>query len=392
MNKYVFVLGKNKGLSLAEIFTIFNEKKCDLLNKIAIFDLKEEEGDVKEAINILGGTIKIGKIEKTLKGEELEEEIPKLVYKNFKEKNFFGKCVFGFSSFSGLKIDYKNLGIKTKQFLKEKGLNSRWINLAGRVDETAVSYHNKLDKEKGVEFLIIKNNDKYLIIKIIALQPFVSFSDRDYGRPSRDSLSGMLPPKLAKIMLNLAKADKDKVVLDPFCGSGTVASEAAFMHIKNIFASDISEKAILDTEKNLKWLEEKYNKNISGVEIKKLDASVLNRNNFSKKIDIIVTEPYLGPQRGQVDVLKTKKELEELYSDFLQAVKDILNKTFRIVMVWPIFNPEKKSVFLEPNFNGYKIINFPFLDNLKIATFRGTQVYGRPGQKIWREIVILEKK
>ncbi|NCD00632.1 methyltransferase domain-containing protein [bacterium] len=393
MNKYVFVLGKNKGLSLAEIFTVFNKDKCDLLDQVAILDLEKNLEEVKEKINVLGGTIKIGRVIKILKKTELEKDLPDLIYENFKNRKITGKCIFGISSFSDLKINYKNLGIKIKQYLKDKGMSSRWVNLAGKITDSAVSYHNKLDKSKGLEIFLIKNsNGDYLVSEVFAIQPFISFSDRDYGRPSRDSLSGMLPPKLAKIMLNLAKSNKNSVVLDPFCGSGTVINEALFMGVKKVFGSDISEKAVFDTKNNLKWFADKYNKDVFNVEIKRLDASILSKNNFLDKIDVIVTEPYLGPQRGRVDISQTKKELEKLYSNFLQSALKILEKNSRIVMVWPIFKPEKKSVFLEPNFKGYKIIKYSFLNKNRLASFRGTQIYGRSGQKIWREIVVLEKE
>lgn len=51
---------------------------------------------------------------------------------------------------------------------------------------------------------------------------------------------------------------------------------------------------------------------------------------------------------------------------------------------------------LNPNLNGFTIIN-PIPANLRKniwlnLTDRGTIIYGREGQKIWREIVILEKQ
>ena len=35
------------------------------------------------------------------------------------------------------------------------------------------------------------------------MQDFEQWGARDYGRPSRDAVRGMLPPKLARMMVNL---------------------------------------------------------------------------------------------------------------------------------------------------------------------------------------------
>ena len=82
-----------------------------------------------------------------------------------------------------------------------------------------------------------------------AVQPFEQFSARDFGRPGRDDLSGMLPPKLAIIMINLAQTPLNSILLDPFCGSGTILSEAVLLGYTNLIGTDISEKAIADSKK-----------------------------------------------------------------------------------------------------------------------------------------------
>jgi hypothetical protein len=64
-------------------------------------------------------------------------------------------------------------------------------------------------------------------------------------------------------------------------------------------------------------------------------------------------------------------------------------------MVWPVFQVTSSPIFLNPDLTGFKIIN-PIPENLKTNIFikltaRNTMVYGREQQKIWREIVVLEK-
>ena len=64
-------------------------------------------------------------------------------------------------------------------------------------------------------------------------------------------------------------------------------------------------------------------------------------------------------------------------------------------MIWPIFLHHEKKIFLDPNLNNLQItkaIPEDFLqdNNLKLS-FRNTIHYGREGQKVWREIVVLCK-
>ena len=86
-----------------------------------------------------------------------------------------------------------------------------------------------------------------------AIQPIESLGERDFGRPYRDAKSGMLPPKLAMMMINLAGQSLGATILDPFCGSGTILMEAATIGYTNLMGSDISPKAIDDTRQNFAW-------------------------------------------------------------------------------------------------------------------------------------------
>ena len=239
------------------------------------------------------------------------------------------------------------------------------------------------------------------------MQPFKELSFRDYERPAKDSRSGMLPPKLAQIMINLSKVKKEATLLDPFCGSGTVLMEGLLMEIKKVIGSDISEKAIADTNKNTDWVIRKFELENPNYTTKVKDATELSAFIDPDSIDAIVTEPFLGPQRGDHEIRKVKQELEALYSDTIKEFKKILKKDGRIVMLWPAFTSNKEMRItnskssrtdletITPDFTGFKIVN-PLPEDLKspkiTTTDRDTIIYGREGQRVWREIVILEHK
>lgn len=155
----------------------------------------------------------------------------------------------------------------------------------------------------------------------MAVQPFKELSFRDYGRPARDDKSGMLPPKLAQIMINLSGANPDRAALDPFCGSGTILTEAMLMGFKNIIGSDISGKALRDTKDNIAWIQSKFQISNFNFQLFNSGAARISEHTAPNSIDAIITEPYLGPQRGQFEISKTAKNLEQLYSESLAEFK-----------------------------------------------------------------------
>lgn len=393
--KYFFILGNNPTLSVAEISAIFCTAKGELISKDIFVLETEKEIDAKEIIKKMGGVIKIGIIEDEIRSEkEIKRGVEKILNKKAKE----GKFHFGFSNYNLGKINIKKLGMETKKYLKEKNISCRWVVSREKTLSSVVVEQNKLTRN-GAEIILFQNEEKIFIGHTLAVQPFKELSKRDYGRPGRDDLSGMLPPKLAQIMINLATKTQsvaslqDIILLDPFCGSGTVLTESLLMGFENLIGADNSSKAIKDTEENIKWISQKHNLENANIELH--EVSVENISKFVKEnsVDAVVTEPYLGPQRGKLDTKKITDELALLYSKGLKEFKKILKPEARIVMIFPVFFNKE---FINPDLKDYEIIN-PIpknLQNSKIIqlTKRNTIIYGRPGQKVWREIIILELK
>lgn len=473
--KYFFILGKNPTLSIAEISAVFADARNGEIadKKVFIFETKKKI-DAGRIIKKMGGIIKIGLVE-----SEVEENSGALlkIMQEITRPSEKGKFNFGISDYSGRKINLKILGMKIKKYLRQQGVSCRWVTSREPTLSSVVVEQNGLTKE-GVEFVLIKSPqmggktppphislnkslpalhaqswqaggaEGILVGRTMAVQPFKELSRRDYGRPARDEYSGMLPPKLAQIMINMAittsprqfdgqvwqERDRDKIIiLDPFCGSGTILTEAMLMGYKNLIGSDVSKKAIEDTKKNIEWTAKNFpaspadgQLSIPDFQLFNIRADQISKSIKPNSVDAIVTEPYLGPQRGKMDIAKIKKELEALYSKSLSEFKKILKPGGRIVMVWPAFvlpfvgasadakalvdksagekisagEPIfKKNRFdlqrLSPNLNGLKIIN-PIPENLRKndiikLTEKNTIIYGREGQKVWREIVILKK-
>jgi tRNA G10 N-methylase Trm11 len=408
--RYFFILGSNPTLSLAELAAVFNHGRFSLIQKnIAILEVDYE---IKaNLIKKIGGVIKFGLIHNEL-NSLVAKDILKAISIFGQPEKIETKFNFGISFYGKSKINLKVLGMEFKKLLKQSSINSRWVISREPTLSSVVVEQNKLVTDRGVEIVMIEFNKKLFLGKTLAVQPFKELSFRDYGRPARDDYSGMLPPKLAQIMINLSGADTDKTILDPFCGSGTIITEAMLMGYDRIIGSDISNKAITNTKTNIEWIEKNYKIQNTKCKILNSDAMQISEQIQPNSIDAIITEPYLGPQRGGFEIYKIIKELESLYSKSLLEFKKILKPNGKIIIIWPVFQKIPLSLresssdrgnltntgitgSLNPDIAGFKIIN-PVPENLQKNIFikltaRNTIVYGREGQKVWREIVMLEK-
>ncbi len=384
-----FITGSFPELSAAEIAAVLNLKTVDYSFNPPLFIVDKIESNlVTELINRLGGTVKIAyQKNETNNEDELISEIVNIL----EQKE--GKVVFGLNYYNigtdqTKKGDVEFWGKSIKKILREKGKSSRYIYKNESTLSSATVLHNNLIK-KGADIIIAQNQNKYLIAETVALQPFEDWGRRDFGRPSRDDFSGMLPPKIARIMINLAVTDPtNKILLDPFCGSGTIISEAALMNFKKIIGSDVSNKAIQDTKNNLKWLKKYYTINTDNIEIKQLDVSELSK--YTQSADAIITEPYLGPPRNGRETLnelkKTSSELKALYLKTLEQFEKILSPHGTIIMVIPCFRYKGQwiNIDLTKELKKIGLVTDPLIKT-KSRQY-DFLLYARANQRVGREI------
>jgi len=430
--KYFFILGKNYLLSTAEILNLLDFQEIryvvkDLSTKVLILEIKDKF-TAKEFLSRLGGTVKVGQVLPS------KFELADLVEIVAKEKS--GKINFGFSVYlkednvkpkrvKDLRFKIKDLSIKIKQNLREGGRSVRWVVSRDKNLSSVVVKTNKLI-ETGAEIVLLVGQRDLLVGQTLAVQEFEEYSSRDYGREYRDAKSGMIPPKLAKMMINLAGVPLSGKILDPFCGSGTVLQEALLIGCKDVLGSDISEKAVHDSRENLRWLLEKFQMSnvkcqtnskfqMSNVksEVQKIDVVKLSDNIKRNSIDAIVTEPYLGPSHLKrvkrieriSELGAIKKELVELYTKAFIEFKKVLKPGGRVVMVWPAWrvggnrwkgsSKNSEKITYLPMINqvidmGFKKVNILPKDvisdfNIK-QNERKTLIYSRPDQVVLREI------
>ena len=363
--QYAFILGHNPKLSVAEILAVLPQAKViEETSSFLIID--NEEFDCLEMIDRLGGTIKIGKIV----GTQISK---KVTVEKLKEIKSESKLNFAVSYYDSKP---NNLGMMIKKELKDAGISCRLVVSRDKALSSVV-----VQKNKCHEFLVL---GKKWLGETCAIQDFENYGQRDYGRPVRDMKSGSLPPKLAQIMINLAQLPKGETILDPFCGSGTVLQEALLLGYKAV-GSDISDKAIKDSEQNLQWFKNLYQPPVANYKLIKSDIRGLSRQVSS--VDAIVTEPYLGPAlKGHESLQELKKiiiGLAKLYDDAFSEFRRILDPGAKVVIIFPAFRYGKEILEL-PVSGEIKKLGFTQINKDKL-------VYSRDNQKVWRQIYIFQR-
>lgn len=394
---YAFQLGRKHKLCLYELVTVLGKENLVENNKdCAIFkitDLKNPQ-DLQDR---LGGTIKIIKLvakfdnllspnKTTEKIKETMEQVLESFFSDAKGKIPFGLSIFNKSTF-GIK-ELLNFG---KATLKEIGLNCRFVNNPPTKNPKPSTIYKAKIIQKGIDLNLIYGEEESYFGYSVALQNIDNYSLRDYEKPCRDAKVGMMPPKLAQIMINLAGPDV-KSIYDPFCGTGTTLIEGMLMpHIKSVVGSDVDGRMCEFSEQNCKWLQGKF-KTHGDFRVFERDARFLTEQVFAEhkikpeSIDAIVTEGFLGeplvriPEPAKRDQIF--RTLANLHLNWLTAAHKVTSKKCKVVMCVAALRINNKIEYL-PRLKeiaqtaGYKIIT-GFL-------------YDREDQIVAREVIVLEK-
>ena len=389
------MLGQSPDLAKEELKAVLSSKNDQIELIGPDFVLANTNKESKDLINILGGTIKIARYNQSL--DKLSNLDVFLWYdileKNLKpdKKNNFGFSLYNDSNDKSI----QKIAFELKKLLKENKYKSRLVTSQDAILSSVVVSKNKLI---GNELLIIKHQDKYILALTEAVQDFVRYGWRDMKRPHRDDKSGMLPPKVAQMMVNLAEGldqsgeageNKNKNLLDPFCGSGTVLQEAILLGYQNIYGSDINPRSVTETTENLNWLLENF-KAKANLKILESDIKNIDKKLDANSINTIVTEPFMGDARliarlnKTSDINKIKDELQILYTLAFEKFKKILSPKAMIVFVFPVFNIAGQDIYTLDK----KIISqlgFEYKLDKDI-------IYNRPGQKVKRQITVWQNK
>jgi tRNA G10 N-methylase Trm11 len=401
---FSFVLGRESDLCLAELVQVVNADKltCEPLAGSPSFVVMNCEGFTETHFSRCGGLIKYGPIRDVALGA-VDRTVADLVIATAKKANrlHFGISVYPASpgvtrkTLTEWQERMNLLGLSIRQSLKKEKVSTRFVTSTEPQLSSVVVAKNKLVEENGLEVLIGIEDKQAWVGSTSAVQDFEGFARRDMGRPSRDDVAGMLPPKLARTMLNLAGVtiDKSTTVLDPFCGSGTMVQEALLLGAGKALGSDASDKAVADAQANIEWLV--GDQVVTGeYRLEQVDAGELHRWLPADFVDVVATEPFLGdPVRGRMsreDVIKRQAELSELYDRAFESIAKVVKPEGRLVIAFPVLM--ERRVPLPPAMGKRWTILKPWEGVFTARTKRGGIDYQRPGQRVGREIFVLQRK
>ena len=402
------IFGSHPALSLAETYAVLGQTQIFSLLCPALALLNTDQ-EIKKYQEQLGGIIKTGTVLWHLTRWD-KNKIAMLIQNSIKDVKGKEKISFGLSVYDAgapdlakqLIKEINRLGLTIKKELKTTGRPVRFVTSKEPTLSSVIIKTNKL-LESGSEFVMMTTPEGVYIGQTETIQDWQDWSERDFGRPLRNAKSGMLPPKVARMMINLARQEAPiSTLLDPFCGSGTILMEAGMLGFKKIIGSDISPQAITESTENFAWLKthqpEKF-----GSETKLLisPAQDLDKK-ITDKIDAIVTEVYLGPPlkggENESELQKNLAELMTIYGQAFATLSKMMNPAAMAVVAFPAFAYKGRTVSLplKPMLEkiGLKIEEIlPSSLKLPFVTISrsGGIIYSRPGQRVMREILVFKK-
>jgi len=169
-------------------------------------------------------------------------------------------------------------------------------------------------KHPEVEYRAILSEDRCYFGKVLFTFERSSFDVRNPGK--RDFFHpGVMMPRMARTLVNIAGVVPGDHMLDPFCGTGGILIEGHLIGAR-VIGSDFDTLMVLGSRQN-----------IEGSDLMVADAIRLPIDDHA--IDAVVTDfPY-----GQSVCIKKTDSMERLYGDALEEIHRVLKKGRRAVVV-----------------------------------------------------------
>lgn len=320
MNESIAILGRQPALGLAELESLYGSEQITPLGNQAV-------RLAIEACTVdfwrLGGTVKLCKLLTILDTTQWKDvdRFLRTVAPQYSQQMPPGKMHLGLSAY-GMEVSVQQLlatGLSVKQAIrKAEGRSVRLVPNKSLELNAAQVIHNKLTGPNGWELVLIRDDSKTFVAQTIAIQDIESYTIRDRERPKRDARVGMLPPKLAQQLINLAigpaefsalrgtlssdvcltaedsqkmhAARKVTTLLDPFCGTGVVLQEGLLMGYQ-VYGTDIDQRMVTYTRTNLEWLLASHHLIGTDYRLEVGDATIIQ---WQPPVNLIAGEAYLG--------------------------------------------------------------------------------------------------
>lgn len=318
---------------------------CNLRHQTSKENLKFKKEKVETALK------RIGKLD-----VKVEDTIPSLKEDNYRNKVSFKVednriGFYGEGTYQLIDIDYCLLAQKQindslnviKNYLKEND---------NEIKNITIRYGNAMD-ELLIDIYSLNNTDikilDYLTTNICNLKSVI-FNDKVvYGNGYIKEISNGLmfnvsaksffqvnsvqTEKLYDEIVKVANLSKDDVVLDLYCGTGTITSIVS-KYVKKVIGIEIVEDAIIDAKENLK---------INGINNAKFicGAAAKEISKIKEKVDVVIVDPpRKGVDRKAIAIMKkiSPKKIVYVSCNPVTMARDLsyLNDLYDVKKVTPV--------------------------------------------------------
>ena len=388
---YIAVLGRQPEFGLAELESLLGADRVAPINN-SLAQLNDTSSIPFERF---GSIIKFAQVRTELARSDqayLCTEIAQLIEQLHPHEPGV-KIKIGISDYSNtLSTQTINaVGLQVKKVLKNSGYSVRIVPNKSAKLGSAHIIHNKLTSPNGSECVLFKKQNTLYIATTVYEQDIEGYAARDQVRPMRDARVGMLPPKLAQTIINLATGSEksaSKTILDPFCGTGVVLQEAGLMGY-SVYGTDLEERMVRYSRDNIQWLQQSHRIRFGWF----LEVGDAANCTWRQPLDYIAAETYLGrplstlpPRSEMMDIIQS---VNTLHKKVLLNIHRQVSSDARICLAVPAWKTP----------NGY--LHLPVLDQLDKLGYNQLVfshvdakhlVYARADQIVARQLVVLQKQ
>ena len=409
MQQTLCILGRQPALGIAELESLYGGAVLRPIGlHAALLDIAPATIDFSR----LGGTVKFCKVLTvldTIDWSAVQEFLVKAIPDHLGYLPE-GKFKLGLSVY-GLDVSVNRIGatgLTLKKVIRATGRSVRIVQGSEKALNSAQVLHNQLTSALGWELIFVRDGQRTIVAQNIAEQDIEAYARRDQERPKRDSFVGMLPPKLAQIITNLAAGQLPpppenpdgtcgslssinfgKTVLDPFCGTGVLLQEALLMGY-DAYGTDLEQRMIDYSQENLDWLTKTFQP--VGLSFR-LEVGDATETEWPRPVSFLAAETYLGRalshQPDQATLKQIVADCSYIHKKFLQNLARQTSPGFRAciaVPAWRIGNSFVHMPVLDQLTDlGYTRVSFVHVSDSDL-------VYHREGQIVARELVVIARK
>jgi len=392
--KTLCILGRQPAIGRAELESLLGAEHVRPIGEQAMAsDIAPAEIDFAR----IGSSIRLAKILTPLQTTQWPAIVRYLAEKLPEHLDYLpaeGKLKLGLSVF-GLPVSVQQLfrtGLELKKICKQAGRSVRLVPNTEPALSSAQVLHNQLTGDLGLELLLIKDGQQTWLAQTVAVQDITAYARRDQNRPKRDARVGMLPPKLAQTIVNLATgplpAAENGVVLDPFCGTGVILQEALLMGY-GAYGTDLEPRMIDYSRENLEWLA------VHGRETTPmLETGDATTHQWINPFSVIASETYLGRPLSSWPGADKLHEItgtcNVIIEKFLKNLAAQTQPGLRLCLAIPAWRGPNGQLHHLPLLDhlgqiGYNRQRFEHVRDAEL-------VYFRPEQLVARELLVITRK